>query len=179
VVATLLVAGCSGDEPDAQPRKPSAPSTSPVATTSPSPTPPALPAAARRNSKAGAVAFAHHYIDLINYVRTSGDSNSLRRRSSNGCASCSAIAEIAEQTYARGGFLHGGDWSITSSSVFAGVGQQDWQIITNINVANQAYQPRAGAPVQHRQSEKATLIFTVSRARQQWTVTNLERQPNG
>ena len=67
VLPALTLAGCggsSGDDPS--------PSPTVSTTTSASPTAPALPEAAMANTKAGAVAFARHYIELINYAQATG-----------------------------------------------------------------------------------------------------------
>ncbi len=63
----LALAGCGGD-PKADPP----PSTTPTPTVSPSPsatpTVPALPEAAKANTKAGAIAFVKYYVGLINHA---------------------------------------------------------------------------------------------------------------
>jgi hypothetical protein len=179
VVAALLLAGCSGDEPAAEPPPLKAPTTSPVATESPTtPEPPVLPAAARENTKAGAVAFAHHYIDVVNYVRNSGDTRRLRRLGSSTCESCVAIADLAEDIYAEGGSLQGGRWSVTGSSALPGATQHEWQVVTNVRVSEQLFRPRAGAPAERRRAEKTTLLFMVRRASARWVIASLERQTN-
>jgi hypothetical protein len=177
----VLAAGCSGEEPAAQPPETMSPSTSPVATTSPSPTPeaPELPAAARENTKAGAVAFAHHYIDVVNYVRRGGSVQKLLRLSSTTCESCDAIVQVAADTYSRGGYIRGGDWTVRGTSAFPAGNSSVWQVVTELQVAKQTYQPREGAEVERRRSERATLVFTIERPRSTWTVATLERQSNG
>jgi hypothetical protein len=154
VVSTLLLAGCSGDEPTAGPPKPAEPPTSPVTTTSPTPAPPVLPAAARENSKAGAVAFAHHYIDLINYASGSGDVRGLRAVSGPRCASCQNFVSILRDLYRGGGFVQGGEWTVESYSVIAAGPPKIWLVSMNLSAAPQLVHPGADAPSDRRAGGK-------------------------
>ena len=76
VAAGLLLSGCGGDSPEPKPL-PKDSKSSPSA--SPSATPPEMPAAAKKKTKAGAIAFVRHYVELINYAGRSGEPRPLAR----------------------------------------------------------------------------------------------------
>lgn len=112
VVLLVALAGCGGD-PQADPPPSPSPSATPVSTT---PSAPAMPDAAKENSKAGAIAFVRHYVELINHLQRTGDNAPLRDASLPTCKSCKAVARAAGAIYGVGGHVEGGDWSITKAS---------------------------------------------------------------
>jgi hypothetical protein len=173
VVATLLVAGCSGDEPDAQPRKPSAPSTSPVATTSPSPTPPALPAAARRNSKAGAVAFAHHYIDLINYAAATGATDTLRASSESRCRGCARLIRSIDDIYSHGGWIRTPGWQPQSWTSLGKARDREWEITVSVRMPSEKRKTSDRAPVTRSKPSKGVANFRVEYGPQGWSMAEM------
>ena len=76
-VVIAVGAACAGDEPPPSPLPTTAPPTAAPPTTTASattpgatPTPPALPAAARQDSPAGAEAFARHWLAALDYAYT-------------------------------------------------------------------------------------------------------------
>lgn len=121
----LLIAGCSGEEPnDAAPRAPStgtaAPSSSPTPTTSApvssaatsTPAPPEMPPEARELTAAGAEAFVRYWFHLVNYGYASGDTSLLRSVSAESCQTCASTIETIENQYASGGSFRGGQISL-------------------------------------------------------------------
>jgi hypothetical protein len=105
----LIVAGC-GSDPKADPSpSPSSPVTSPVSTT---PSPPVMPDAAKANTKAGAIAFVRHYIDLVNYAQATGDVNALEEVEDHGCKSCEHGQTYLSSIYEAKGHIDGGQWTI-------------------------------------------------------------------
>ena len=64
VTCLLVAAGC-GENPAPKPLPKSDPKPSASPSPSASATPPVLPAAARAKTKAGAIAFGRHYVDLL------------------------------------------------------------------------------------------------------------------
>ncbi len=71
LVGSLLITGCTGDEPN--PPSPSSTSESPTDTSSPTVTVPAMPEEAKVGDAAGAEAFVRHWIDLLNYAYATGE----------------------------------------------------------------------------------------------------------
>lgn len=110
LAAAALVAGCGGEgpKPSTLPSKSASPSTS--ASPTPTATPPVLPAAAKAKSKAGAIAFARHFIELVNFATTAGDTQELRGNFISLCTKCEAFADTLDQTYSDGGGIRGGAW---------------------------------------------------------------------
>jgi hypothetical protein len=108
VALLLVLAGCGGD-PKADPTPPPSPSTSPASTT---PSAPAMPEAAKANTKAGAIAFVRYYVDLINHAQATGDVSGLAGVEAPECASCTKGREYLTGIYAAGGHVTGGTWTI-------------------------------------------------------------------
>lgn len=106
------LSGCGGTTDAGPPPSPSAtPSTSPSA--SPSPTAPVMPDAARENTKAGAVAFVRHYVDLINHAQATGDTKALAAVEDRGCDSCRSGRRYLDSVY-ENGRITGGAWSLST-----------------------------------------------------------------
>jgi hypothetical protein len=173
VVAALLLAGCSGDEPAAEPPPLKAPTTSPVATESPTtPEPPVLPAAARENTKAGAVAFAHHYIDLINYATATGQSDGLLRASGAKCGACRETGRFIDRVYADGGFIRGGNWHPRSYSIVAN-GRASWIVAVQIDANTQKFRPKFGAPTITRTGGNYTVALASAWRHRRWIIDRM------
>lgn len=105
----LLLTGCGGS-PAADPAPSATPS--PSTTTPAVPTVPTLPQAAKQNTKAGALAFARHYIDLVNYAQATGDTKVLKAIEAPGCESCQSSRRYLDSIYSHGGRIVGGQTSI-------------------------------------------------------------------
>ena len=112
-VAALTVAvlgACTGDAADPTTSTPtssasssSASPTSPATSASPSPTSayvpvkPKFPAAAKKQTDAGAVAFVEYYWAALNYAWTRPDPNILRGLSVEDCISCKSLKNAAHE----------------------------------------------------------------------------------
>ncbi|MCW2791818.1 MAG: hypothetical protein JWO76_916 [Nocardioides sp.] len=119
VVPLLALGGCSGDDPE--PKIAPTTSTSPSDTGSPSPTPtgpvePTMPAAAKKQTAAGAEAFVRYYLDIVNFSQSSGDLRTLRRIADRECGACSAGLHFLERTFSEGGEIRGGSASLTRAT---------------------------------------------------------------
>ncbi|MCW2827462.1 MAG: hypothetical protein JWQ67_1078 [Marmoricola sp.] len=120
VVAVLfsVLTGCGGAPAPEPLPKPSG-STSPSASASATPGAPVMPGAARAKTKAGAIAFAHGFIEALNFSGTHGDTRIFRNLYIPLCTRCEAIADGIDQTYARGGYFRGGEWRPTRFKFYA------------------------------------------------------------
>ena len=111
--AALLLAGCSGDPepivPEATGTASASPSASPSASAAPQPW--------ERRTKAGAVAFVEHWVEVFNAAAASGDVGGLRQISSTTCEACQGYAEMIEDLYAQGGRLESDGWSVVQAGV--------------------------------------------------------------
>ena len=85
------------------------PSSSPRSTTSgtPTPTSPALPAAAEGITITSADAFARFYLQVIDYAAATGDVTLLVQSSDKGCISCDELSRHYSSVYKAGGSLTG------------------------------------------------------------------------
>ncbi len=172
-VAVLLVSGCSGDEPAAGPRPASSPpGTTPVTTTSPTPSPPELPARAQENTKAGAVAFAHHFIELVNFASASGDARGVLSGSTGQCAACEEIAKFIRVVYRDGGEIRGGDWRPLSYSVIPS-GQGQWLIAVEIRAEKQTYRLSGDGPPKMRTGGRYTISLYMTWRPTGWHVQKM------
>ena len=129
-VAVLSAVLCAGvlvacdDDPEPKVGDPTTapPSTSSSAPTSPStstptstgPAEPAMPSAAAENSDAGAEAFVHWWVDLINYGSATGHAETLQSVMDSRCSGCDGIVRAITEPYANGGRIEGGEWVIGS-----------------------------------------------------------------
>ncbi|MGN6780031.1 MAG: DUF6318 family protein [Marmoricola sp.] len=104
------LSGCGGT-PDAGP-PPSPPTTAPTAT--PTPTAPVMPDAARANTKAGAVAFVRHYVDLLDHAIKTGDVFGVRSLTARSCGSCMRVIRQIDRIYRNGGHSDGGTWTVVN-----------------------------------------------------------------
>lgn len=113
--------GCSSDSAaDKVPRttmspapstttSPSSPTTS-APTTSEGPTPPQMPAVAKKKTAAGAKAFVKYYIQTLNRSWKVGTGQPLRTLSSPECGGCRSLAKVIDKFNRAGGYQHGAAW---------------------------------------------------------------------
>ncbi len=104
----LALAGCSGGQEDPEPIiRTDAASESPA---SPSAEPGKQPW--QKRTKAGAVAFVRHWVEVFNEAGASGDTRELREISAPGCTSCRQVAEAIDQWESEGTGLESDGWRI-------------------------------------------------------------------
>ena len=103
-----FLSACAADAP--QPTILAAPSGGPspsAAVTSPSPgqavAAPDLPAEAREQTAAGAIAFVRHYFAVVDYAYATGDTAPLANISDPDCRPCAGIQEMITIAFASGG----------------------------------------------------------------------------
>jgi hypothetical protein len=71
-----------------------------------------MPAAARKKTKAGAIAFVRTFMDALNFAGATGDTKPLRDAYIRLCTRCEAIADGIDKTYGAGGKIEGGEWHV-------------------------------------------------------------------
>ena len=170
----LLLTSCSEDRPKAQ-----APATSQTATTpkpsgSPSPkelTPPALPAAAREDTKRGAKAFARHYLDLINYAAATGDVAPLQAASSS-CSGCQEYVSLYERTYADGGFFK--DSGMVATTYFVTRQAATYQVLMTVHIPRTRFKLSESQRVRTGRSAEVSLRLAVDQRASENVVTSLD-----
>ncbi len=104
VIAVTALAGCT-DDPEPRFEEPSE---SPSASESTSAA--ADPQPWEEKSKAGAVAFARHWIDVFNEAQATGETSALKALSAEACKSCQGYIGQLDALYADGGHLETSGW---------------------------------------------------------------------
>jgi hypothetical protein len=107
VIAMTALAGCT-DEPRPRFEEPTESPAASDSTTSAA----AEPEPWEEKSKAGAVAFARHWIDVFNDAQTSGDTYALQQSSSPQCATCAGFIGRLKRLYGDGGRFEGDGWRV-------------------------------------------------------------------
>ena len=64
---------------------------------------PVLPAEAREQTAAGAIAFVRHYFAVVDYAYATGDTAPLATISDPGCLACAKVRDTIDATIADGG----------------------------------------------------------------------------
>jgi hypothetical protein len=114
LLALLGLTGCGA----AAPAAPASP-TPTVATTSPSATPttgpPAIPAAARQHTTAGAKAFVTYFWQVVDYAQHTLDTTRLEEVSNDDCIGCNRGISGLKKDGRRGATIVGGDNTVSGS----------------------------------------------------------------
>jgi len=128
----LGVSACGDDpiKPAPLTPAPTSASPSPTATSADPATPPPLPAAAKKQTVAGAKAFAEYYWEMVNYAQASGEVDPLVALASPTCEGCRGGTDGLRRFFDAGGKVVGGVYSTSNVSaklVHAG-SQPYWQV---------------------------------------------------
>lgn len=119
VAALLMVpmlVSCSDDEPTAHPG-PTHSSSASETKTATGPVEPVMPEAAKKPTKAGAVAFVKHYWDVVHFAEVTGTVSPLRSLSGPGCTRCLGGIGGLSQIFANGGRIVSQPRTITIGEV--------------------------------------------------------------
>lgn len=114
LIPTLLVAGCTDDDPKPKFEPPSsdAPTSATHSSTATTvPPQPELPAAAQKRSDAGAEAFVRYWLDVVNFAQLTGDTSELGALNDVRCSGCRGIVKAIDSAYQSGGRIEGGEIS--------------------------------------------------------------------
>jgi len=158
LIITLALAGCGGGDPTPDPPPTRAPS--PTVTASGKIAPP-LPPAATAHTKAGAIAFVRHYIDLINYTQATGDTAPINQVSERKCSSCNATSTYVRNVYRAGGRIAGGMTQIRQIIAVPSKGQDgEFEVDVAIRVTSSRIGHRDGTTTTVRGGANALSVFT-------------------
>jgi hypothetical protein len=128
LIPTLLVAGCSDDDPEPKVDPPSSEAPSSVSP-SPTATAPTMPPAAKGTDAAAAEAFVAFYWDTVNYAQASGDVAPLKVLADQ-CKGCDSGVAFIEAAYADGGEIRGGGGTVSRlKTVFINREGENWAIV--------------------------------------------------
>lgn len=168
----LLVSGCSGDpEPRFEEPHESTPASDPSSATS---TPTDEPEPWQERSKAGAVAFAKHWVAVFNEAQQSGETASLRQLSTPRCKSCHGYAEQLDALYGGGGRLESNGWRVVLVSQPPGRLAEKPEVTLRIARSKQRVVTGAG-DVQRYPGGKTTYLATLVWQASAWRMDRLVR----
>ena len=163
----LVVAGCGGD-PQASPAlTPSTPAASPVSTT---PSPPVMPEAAKANTKAGAIAFVRHYIEVFNFAQTTGSATDLSGLSSQRCDECTAAIDALEHIYGSGGHIEGGALTPRAIAAEHNRAEDMWVVLAQIDSGPQSVASSATSSPMNLPGGRRSMSFSVIQEHGGWKV---------
>ena len=164
----LLVSGCGGSpEPKPLP-KPSG------SATSSSPSPPVMPATAKEKSKRGAGLFVRHYVAVLNYAGSTGETSDLEALSAKSCVKCRALVEGIQRVYRNGGSITGGGWHISKVRHY-GFDGDVYLLDVIIQSDPQTMRPSASAsPQEFPGASNRLRAFVLSRSAASWQVAEID-----
>jgi len=121
VALATSAAACSTEAATAPPPTPtssaSTASVTPTPTINATPSPPAMPAAAKANTAAGAKAFVVYYWQVVDYASTTLDTSLLEKLTSEACEACHRGIDGLKTNAKRGVTLRGGASSVQQQKV--------------------------------------------------------------
>ena len=164
--AAVLLAGCGSEDPR-EPKGHSTPSATPAAT------PPTMPAQARENTPAGAIAFVKHYIDVFNYASNTGDVADLQKLSDPECDGCNSYIRLYKGTYAAGGYYRDSDWKLSEFEVRTG--NKHLLVLARLTAQGGTYKSAANDHLHNGNPEDTRLAFLPRRGPDGWKLYTLER----
>jgi hypothetical protein len=165
-----LLAGCTSNaEPTPLPEpSPSSASASPT----PSATPPSLPPEAEGTSPQAAKAFAHFYVDSVNYAMATGETRDLEGLAAEACRACHAITDGIRDAYAGGGRLEGRGWLVRDVQ-YLRLASDKALIGVTLRIARQADYESGDAKPRWSRASRGHLDLRMSWRTGQWRVFEL------
>jgi hypothetical protein len=178
-VIVAALAGCNGEEtaaaPNSSPSASQSETPSPTASataTRPAPTP---PAEASEHTDLGAIAFAKHFVEVLNYTAASGDTSQLSAISSTRCTTCRQIIELTREAYANGGYIRGRGWTVMTQSVFR-PGSSGMRIVRlDVDTAAQTVKRSSEEPAARVERGHGAVSIRLQPSGASWTVMAMER----
>jgi len=169
-LTAVLLAGCGGNDPAPSPSPPPSPTASSTGRVAPP-----LPPAATAHTKAGAIAFVRHYIDLINYTQATGDTGPIRTLESRQCSSCRSANNYIQRLYERGGRITGGAARVEKTlDALPNPESHGFTIDVLLTSGAQIVQD-PGRQTQHLQGARLIATVQVAPSGKTWRVNELSR----
>ena len=133
-----------------------------------------MPAQAKADTEAGAIAFVKHYIDVFNYASNTGDVAELQRLSDPKCEGCNNYIELYKNTYAAGGYFKDSDWVLSSPELE----QQDKDLVVFAHATAPAGKFKKGAsdPEKLGDPENDDLTFVPNHISGTWILEEFGRE---
>lgn len=134
---------------------------------------PVLPEEAKGNTKAGAIAFVKHYVEVMNYFQRTGIQAPLSNLETPGCRSCDRVRSGISKIYGAGGSIKGGAWTVMSSAAVPA--RDDWIVTVRIKYSKQVIFPTRGGMPTKSSSSHLPVSFVVTYMSKQWKVRQWSR----
>jgi hypothetical protein len=132
------------------------------------------PNGAEADTRTGAMAFASHWVDVLNQATTSGDTKALKRLATKGCTVCADFAHSLDKIYSRSGHVKSDGWDVLSEVWIAGQPKDNPGVQLNLKVAPQTvYRTKKAKPQTYRGGQQGLRVFLVRRG-DHWLVDKLE-----
>lgn len=112
VALPLLLGSCADDPPVPQMPETSSPTSEPTEPESSS-----APQPWDEQTEDGAVAFAEHWIDLLNGARLEADFEPFRAASAPSCKTCASFLDVLQQLHAPGALYESKPWRVRQTVV--------------------------------------------------------------
>lgn len=160
-LGVALVSACTESDPGTQPTTAVSPSSSvPPSPSATGPTPPEMPDLAKQDSKAGAQAFAVHYIELLNYGAATGETDELQGASRD-CSGCNDYIDLYKRTYAAGGYFR--DTGMKARTFFVKPDGRGYAVLMTVDLPRTRFKLDAEDDVQVGRPQEVSLTLTVAR----------------
>lgn len=175
VVPLLLVAGCSDEEPEPVMPTTSSPTTSPSST--PTVDPLAIPAEAKKPTKAGAEALIRHFWDMVNHLVETGDAGPVRKLYGRDCDFCEGGVAFYESVLQQGHTIEGGKESVVrirADLLSSLKGVKDVYAEVTVESTAQVERDPKGKVVNKFAGGSSVKEFYLSYENGQWGITNVE-----
>jgi hypothetical protein len=134
-------------------------------------TPPALPAAAKRNDETGAANFVAYWVRLANYASQTGDTSLLRRASASNCGACSDYIQLYEKTYDAGGYIRGGLDKLADVEVERG--STEHFVRARVTSSAGTFKASKASPLRKTPSERLWIIYGAKFESSHWILTQI------
>lgn len=132
-----------------------------------------MPAAAKANTKAGAIAFVRYYVELINHAQATGDVSALAEVEDPGCKSCTSVRRGVTDIYGSGGHIDGGAWSAHIRTASLRPDVSGWTVFADVGFGPQTVVN--GSKSTSLDGGHSPMTFVVQSVGEQWRVLRWSR----
>jgi hypothetical protein len=134
-----------------------------------------LPGAAKAKTKAGAVAFGRHYVELINYAQATGRLDQIQGVEEAACGSCADAESYLRDLYSGGGSIRGGELRVTSIDAVRNPATHGWLVEIGVKFGPQLVDNPAPKPDQHPKGGQVPLNVQAAWRGNGWKVLEWTR----
>lgn len=132
-----------------------------------------IPAYAQGDTPASAQKFVGYWVDTLNEATTSGDTEQLKKLSTDACTLCTDFGQRLDRIYAAGGHVETDGFSVESTTMEGGFTPDHAGMITTLDSAPQTVVEKEGAERTEHAGGTLRFRFVLDRERGHWVVTDL------